>query len=109
MTAFIAPADERRFDPFVHEGLLYTDPTTFIPAVLQFVYDGLNADEPVLVAAPPANLTLLRERLGPFSDGVRFHDITEAGRNPGRLLPWLLDAFLAEEAGRRFRIITQPV
>ncbi|WP_238013293.1 sensor histidine kinase [Dactylosporangium sp. AC04546] len=96
-------------DPFVHEALLYHDTAGYLDGAMKFIYEGVSADEPMLVAAPPANLALLRERLGAFADLVRFRDMTEAGRNPGRLIPWVLSAFMDEHAGRRVRIIGEPI
>ena len=103
-----APAD--RFpEPFVHEALLYHDQASYLDGTMNFIYDGVSLDEPVAVAAPPANVTLLRERLGAFADVVTFHDMTEAGRNPGRIIPWVLSRFMDEHPGRRVRIIGEPI
>jgi anti-sigma regulatory factor (Ser/Thr protein kinase) len=76
---------------------------------MPFVYRALAADEPVLVAVPQANVDLLRARLGAFADGVTFRDMTAAGRNPGRIIPWVLTAFMDEHAGRPVRIIGEPI
>jgi anti-sigma regulatory factor (Ser/Thr protein kinase) len=35
--------------------------------------------------------------------------MTRAGRNPGRIIPWVLHAFIDEHAGRRARIIGEPI
>src|SRR5256885_1543128 len=45
-------ADERA--PFVHQALLYRDAAGYLGHTLTFIYDGLSADEPVMVAAPRA-------------------------------------------------------
>jgi anti-sigma regulatory factor (Ser/Thr protein kinase) len=107
VTARTVPTDEPT--TFVHEALLYRDHAGYIDHALRFIYDGLAADEPVMVAAPPGNVRLLRERLGPFADEVRFHDMTAAGRNPARIIPWVLGAFMDEHSGRRVRIIGEPI
>ncbi|GGM24305.1 anti-sigma factor RsbA family regulatory protein [Dactylosporangium sucinum] len=96
-------------DPLVHEALLYHDTATYLDGAMKFIYEGVSADEPMLVAAPPANVALLQERLGAFADLVTFRDMTEAGRNPGRIIPWVLCGFLDEHPGRRVRIIGEPV
>src|SRR5687767_8563948 len=101
--------DVRPEGPFVHEALIYRDAASYLPYAMKFIYDGIAANEPVMVAAPPANVRLLRERLGAFADAVRFHDMTEAGRNPARIIPWVLSAFMDEHAGRRVRIIGEPI
>ena len=110
MTAIsVSKLDERVPDPFVHEALLYHDAASYLTGAMKFVYDGLALDEPTMVAAPPDNVALLRERLGAFADEVRFHDMTEAGRNPGRIIPWVLSRFMDEHEGRRVRIIGEPI
>jgi anti-sigma regulatory factor (Ser/Thr protein kinase) len=101
------PTGERQ--TFVHEALIYRDHATYLNCALRFIYDALAADEPVLVASPPANVTLLSERLGPCAAEVRFEDMTAAGRNPGRIIPWVLSAFMEEHEGRPVRIIGEPI
>jgi anti-sigma regulatory factor (Ser/Thr protein kinase) len=101
--------NDRVADPFVHEALLYHDTASYLDGTMKFIYEGLSLDEPLAVAAPPANVALLRERLGAFADGVRFIDMTEAGRNPGRIIPWVLSKFMDEHSGRRVRIVGEPV
>ncbi|WP_432825395.1 anti-sigma factor RsbA family regulatory protein [Dactylosporangium sp. CA-092794] len=95
--------------PFVHEALLYADTSAFLDGTMKFIYEGFSLDEPTAVAVPPGNLALLRERLGAFADGVRFIDMTVAGRNPGRIIPWVLSRFMDEHPGRRVRIIGEPI
>jgi anti-sigma regulatory factor (Ser/Thr protein kinase) len=97
---------EPRFD---HPVLLYHDAAEYLAATTAFVQSALDADQPVLVAVPEANVDLLRTRLGAFADGVTFRDMTAAGRNPGRIIPWVLTAFMDEHAGRPVRIIGEPI
>jgi anti-sigma regulatory factor (Ser/Thr protein kinase) len=96
-------------DPFVHEALIYHDAASYLSGTMPFIYRALAADQPVLVAVPQANVDLLRARLGAFADGVIFRDMTAAGRNPGRIIPWVLTAFMDEHAGRPVRIIGEPI
>jgi anti-sigma regulatory factor (Ser/Thr protein kinase) len=96
-------------DPFVHEALIYHDHASYLSGTMPFVYRALAADEPVLVAVPQANVDLLRAGLGAFADSVTFRDMTAAGRNPGRIIPWVLTAFMDEHAGRPVRIIGEPI
>jgi anti-sigma regulatory factor (Ser/Thr protein kinase) len=103
-----APGD-RPDEPFVHEALLYHDHATYLDGTMNFIYDGVALGEPVAVAAPPANVRLIRERLGAFAEVVTFHDMTEAGRNPGRIIPWVLSKFMDQHPGRRVRIIGEPI
>ena len=103
-----APGD-RQSEPFVHEALLYHDHATYLDGTMNFIYEGISLSEPVAVAVPPANMRLIRERLGAFAEIVTFHDMTEAGRNPGRIIPWVLSRFMDEHPGRRVRIIGEPI
>jgi anti-sigma regulatory factor (Ser/Thr protein kinase) len=95
--------------PFVHEALLYGDADAYLAGTVPFVSDALEAAEPVLVAVPPANLALLRDALGPAAAKVNFLDMAEVGRNPGRILPWVLHAFMDERRDVRVRVVGEPV
>ncbi|MEH0934100.1 sensor histidine kinase [Micromonospora psammae] len=93
----------------VHEGLFYRDRAELLAGTVPFVTEGLANGEPVLVAAPPDRLALIRDRVGADDDRVRYADMTEAGRNPGRIIPWVLQAFLDRHPDQRVRIIGEPV
>ncbi|MGW5669043.1 anti-sigma factor RsbA family regulatory protein [Micromonospora sp. NPDC003776] len=92
-----------------HELLLYTDAASLLAVLLPFLQEGLGNGEPVLVATPGPQLALIRAALGPVGDVIRWTDMTEAGRNPGRMLPWVLQSFADRHAGRRVRIVGEPV
>ncbi len=94
--------------PFTHEALFYRDEDTFLSCTAEFVADGVDADEPVLVAVREERIGPLRERLGRRADQVHFIDMTEAGRNPGRIIPGVLMAFSASTQ-RRFRVVGEPM
>lgn len=97
-------------DPFVHPALFYRDEEDYLDGTLPFVREGLEAGEPVAVAVPGKNLALIRDALGDDAAAVRLLDMREAGRNPGRIIPGVLRAFAdAQPAGRRVRIIGEPV
>ncbi|SDE98310.1 Anti-sigma regulatory factor (Ser/Thr protein kinase) [Blastococcus aurantiacus] len=89
---------------FTHEVLLYRDDATFLAGLLPFLHEGLAFDEEVVVAEPPDRQELLRTALGPAAAAVRWLDVTELGRNPGRLID-ACTTLLAEAtaAGRRLR------
>ncbi|MZF85940.1 anti-sigma factor RsbA family regulatory protein [Streptomyces sp. SID5643] len=96
--------------PFVHPALFYRDEQEYLDGTLPFVREGLEAGEPVAVAVPGKNLVLIRDALGDDAAAVRLLDMHEAGRNPGRIIPGVLRAFAdAQPAGRRVRIIGEPV
>ena len=41
-----------------------------------------------MVVLPPERIAVLRDALGPAQHEVRFHDMTVAGGNPARLIPF---------------------
>jgi anti-sigma regulatory factor (Ser/Thr protein kinase) len=101
------PADRR--DALEHYALLYNGVDDYLSATVPFVLRALDAGEPVLVAVPLANLALIGAALGAAAAGVRFVDMTEAGRNPGRIIPTVLRAFAEEHAGTPVRIVGESV
>src|SRR5690349_12190347 len=94
---------------FVHEALFYRDGDEYLAGTLPFVRAALAAAEPVLVAVPGSRIGPLRAALdGPAAE-VRFLDMTVAGWNPGKIIPYVLHPFAAEHAGRPVRMIGEPV
>lgn len=87
-----------------HAALLYASSDEFVTEALGFVDDGLDRDEPVLVSAPGPEVSLLQARMNGRSHQVRWTDITEAGANPGRIIP-LMHAFASGHAGRPVRCL----
>ncbi|NUR00068.1 MAG: sensor histidine kinase [Streptomyces sp.] len=106
----MTPADEAGPAPFVHPALLYGDEDEYLAGTVPFVRDALAAGEPVAVAVPGERLRLIRDALGEDAATVRFLDMREAGRNPGRIIPAVLRAFAdAHPAGTRVSIIGEPI
>ncbi|WP_329243631.1 anti-sigma factor RsbA family regulatory protein [Streptomyces sp. NBC_01478] len=96
--------------PFVHPALFYRGEEQYTAGTVPFVRAGLAAGEAVAVAVPGPRLELIRAGLGPSGAGVRFLDMTEVGRNPGRIIPGVLRAFADAHAdGGRVRIIGEPI
>ncbi|MEU1006930.1 anti-sigma factor RsbA family regulatory protein [Streptomyces sp. NPDC005890] len=99
-----------RTDPFVHPALFYGDTAEYLAGTVSFVRAALAADEPVAVAVPGENLRLIQDELGADGAAVRFLDMREAGRNPGRIIPGVLRAFAdTQPPGRRVHIIGEPI
>ncbi|HEY3470323.1 MAG TPA: sensor histidine kinase [Amycolatopsis sp.] len=96
-------------EPFTHPALFYADDAEYLAGTVPFVWSGLAAGEPVAVAVPGPNLDLLRRELGGDADRVQLLDMTEAGRNPGRIIPGVLRAFADAHPGRPVRIIGEPI
>jgi hypothetical protein len=88
--------------------MFYQDQTDLLKSSQRFVQEGMDANEPVLIAQPPAQLNRLRQML-PRARGVTYVDMTIAGRNPGRILPWVLHDFILKHPGRRVRIVGEPL
>ncbi|WP_053851198.1 anti-sigma factor RsbA family regulatory protein [Streptomyces sp. NRRL B-24085] len=96
-------------DPFVHPALFYRDEREYLAGVVPFVHKALADGEPVAVAVPTENLRLLKAEIG-AEKAVRFLDMREAGRNPGRIIPGVLRAFAdAQPPDTRVRIVGEPV
>lgn len=94
---------------FSHEAYLYTDPAQFLEGCLDFVREGLDDGEAVLVAVPEPRASWLRQFFGD-EPGVTVVDMAEMGANPARIIPeWraFLDAAAAD--GRAVRGIGEPV
>ncbi|MEU7719552.1 anti-sigma factor RsbA family regulatory protein [Streptomyces tibetensis] len=97
-------------EPFVHPALFYEGTDQYVAGTVPFLREGLDAGEPAAVAAPPDRLKLIREGLGERAAQVRFIDMTEAGRNPGRIIANVLRKFAdAQPGARRVRIIGEPI
>lgn len=95
-------------EPFIHPALFYRGLEDYLTGVGGFVEAALAAGEPVLVAVPGPRLAALRDRLGPARDGLALVDMTELGRNPGRILAALRD-FADRHPGRAARIVGEPI
>jgi anti-sigma regulatory factor (Ser/Thr protein kinase) len=95
-----------RFD---HPGLLYHNMDQYLAGTTSFVHSALARGNPVLIAVPDPNLSVLRDALADSADRIRFADMAVAGRNPGRIIPSVLLAFVAAHPGRRVSIIGEPI
>lgn len=100
MTA-IASTSRRPEDELVHAALLYRHPEQLRVAVAEFVNEGREAGEPVLVALPGAHLEAIRDVLDDGPSGLLVQDMAEVGRNPARLIPMLLDWLAGQDAPAR--------
>jgi anti-sigma regulatory factor (Ser/Thr protein kinase) len=98
-----------RPDGFVHPALFYADHEEYLAGTVPFIQAGLAAGEPVMVAVPGDNLDHIRTALGSDADRIQLHDMSVAGRNPGRIIPGVLLAFAAANRGKRVRIIGEPI
>jgi anti-sigma regulatory factor (Ser/Thr protein kinase) len=95
-------------EPFMHPAFLYRGRDEYLAGMVPFILDGLAAGEPVLVAVPGSNLALIEAELGESASSVELADLTEAGRNPGRIIPAVLLAFADAHTGP-VRLVGEPV
>ncbi|MGN2636705.1 anti-sigma factor RsbA family regulatory protein [Nocardia takedensis] len=93
----------------VHPALFYDGDDEYVKGLLPFILDGLTLGEPVAVAAPEPRLRVLRDALGSSAADVHMVDMAREGRNPGRIIPAVLGAFVEAHPGKRVRIVAEPV
>ncbi|WP_336206277.1 sensor histidine kinase [Nonomuraea sp. LPB2021202275-12-8] len=96
-------------EPFAHPALLYRGDREYVAGTTDFIREGLDAGEPVAVAVPGRNLELIELALGTEAKRVLLLDMTEAGRNPGRIIPAVLREFADRHPDEHVRIIGEPI
>ncbi|HYB39026.1 MAG TPA: anti-sigma factor RsbA family regulatory protein [Mycobacterium sp.] len=94
----------------LHSALFYRSEREYVDSVVRFVSESLSKAHPVLVAVPGNKMALLRDVLGAAdaAGGLVMTDITEAGRNPGRILGWM-SAFVQRHSNLPVRIIGESM
>ncbi len=92
-----------------HEALLYSGDADLVDAVVPFVRDGLEADEPVLVALQPHKIIALRDALDRDADEVDFVDMADVGRNPARIIPQWQTFLNRRPRAHRARGVSEPI
>jgi hypothetical protein len=91
-----------------HSAAFYGSTAGFITCVRAFVDEGLDAAEPVLVAAPGPSIGLLREHLNGHGRRVNWADMSQIGANPARIIP-AIGAFASSHPDHRVRCVLQPL
>lgn len=76
---------------FEHDSFVHAGDGDFVPLAAAFVQEGLAAAETIVAVLPPERIAVLRDALGAAGDAVRFVDMTVAGGNPARLIPFWRD------------------
>ena len=92
-----------------HRALLYRGLGEFLTMTAREVHGALATDRPVLAALPTTHLNLLRDALDGDGERVRWIDMAQAGRNPGRILPSVLTAFDDAHADTPVTMIGEPI
>jgi hypothetical protein len=104
----ISPA--RAQQSYRHEAFLWHNAGDFTAGLAPFVEEGLEADEPVMVALIPEHQEWLRAELPDHGNEITFVDMAELGGNPARIIPaW--QEFLDSNSGRHrpARGIGEPI
>lgn len=92
-----------------HPAFFYSSPEEYLDGTVPFLEAALSAAEPAAAAVPKPNLECLRRALGPAAERVMLIDMTDAGANPGRIIPGVLRAFADAHKGHRVRIVAEPI
>jgi anti-sigma regulatory factor (Ser/Thr protein kinase) len=90
-----------------HQALTYRGRADCLASVLSFVRHGLDRGDAVSVAVSRPVTDLLRRALRNEGPRVAFTDMTELGRNPGRLIAAMSD-FAHANDGRPARFVSEP-
>ena len=94
---------------FHHEAVFYRGLDDLASATVPFVREGLERQEPVLVAALPDRIRRLSTALGADAGRITFLDMAEVGGNPARIIP-VWRRFVHDSAGSgSARGIGEPV
>jgi anti-sigma regulatory factor (Ser/Thr protein kinase) len=91
-----------------HEALLYRESTELVAGVRSFVQPANAIDAPVMMAVPGERIGLLRDGLGESGGRIRFEDMRELGRNPGRIIPALHEWLSGQRPGRAW-FVGEPI
>jgi anti-sigma regulatory factor (Ser/Thr protein kinase) len=105
-----AVAEERTDEAFAHLALFYWDAAELVAGVVPFLLDGLAEGAAVGAALPRPHLELVRDGLGAAdARQVRLFDMSEVGRNPGRILAEVLHQVAGSRPSTPARIVGEPI
>ena len=105
-----APSGREASDgSFVHRAFLYRTQQEYRDHLLTFIRDAVQAHQAVLVAVPAPNLAVLAEGLNGLAASVVMTDMSEAGRNPGRILGEVLSKSVDKHRAKPVRMISEHV
>ena len=97
-------------DRFLHEAVFYEGEDDFVSQVVPFLREGLEADEPILVALRDDRTRRLQDELGGDAAHVRFAPMETLGRNPARIISAWHDFVSANDgSGRALRGVGEPI
>ncbi len=93
---------------FEHRALFYDDIDQYVTATGDFLRAGDAGGEALMVAIPGERIEPLQEALGDTATRVRFLDMHELGRNPGRIIPKVRH-WAELQRGVRCRFVGEPI
>src|SRR5689334_1170395 len=99
MTAADRIGQSRACGGYLHDVMFWSGLDDFVTRTVQFVRDGVEAAEPVLVALPAQRLAAVRRGLGRAAGEVRFAEMESIGANPACIINTWVE--FAEECGNR--------
>ncbi|MDT9685412.1 sensor histidine kinase [Streptomyces sp. TRM76323] len=108
-TSMRSAGEEGRQDLFFHPALFYGTEEEYLDGLGAFVRGALDDGQPVLVAVPGWRLPLLRDALDGAREHVTWVDMTDAGRNPGRILSMLQEFADRQDASAPVSIVGEPI
>jgi anti-sigma regulatory factor (Ser/Thr protein kinase) len=101
-------ADGHRAATLRHQAFLFHDVAEFVGGTSAFVRSALSDGQAVLVAVPQPHLDQVRSALGGDASSVEYVDMGKSGRNPGRIIPSVLTAFVEEHPAQAVAIVEEP-
>lgn len=90
-----------------HQALFYEDNDEYLEGLSRFLSPAVESGEPIAFAVPQHKLQLVREQLGNLSN-KQLLDMSEVGRNPGRLLS-VIDRLRRDHSGRTLHYVGEPI
>src|SRR5690349_13732717 len=90
-----------------HRALFYRDDNEYLEGISGFLRPAVEAGEPIAFAVPEHKLQLIREQLCYLSN-KQLLDMSEVGRNPGRLLS-ITERLGHEHRGQTLHYIGEPI
>jgi anti-sigma regulatory factor (Ser/Thr protein kinase) len=108
MTAADRLGPTRASSGYLHDVMFWTGLDDFVSRTVQFVRDGVDAGEPVLVALPAERVAAVRRGLGPHAVGVSFAEMETVGANPACIInAWV--EFARDSGDRPSRGVGEPL
>ncbi len=90
-----------------HQALFYRDNGEYLEGLRRFLRPALGSGDPIAIAVPKHKLALVREQLSDRSD-KELLDMSEVGRNPGRILS-MIERLRQERTGPMLHYIGEPI